>query len=847
MNIKNIYLIRKASKVLSESNSILFVTSLLRAREIKMANALRDNGWKVVLIYKSTTPFSPESHFDIAIQAKTDSLAHSYAMMVEPRLTHVFSGAIDDLILLLCKNKPSPIVVDLNDVFCPALFNYLEDRFEPTKLCLESADAICSRDLQIKYAQKIDKYNLTKNLILFPEYSTKNFREVIEKNRTLKNKRSDEVHVVSVGTFCIEKNGMNDSGYLKIAKLFIKNKIHFHIYPHWFYKESQRSIFNANVNIDLSDYFDLQKKSEYIHIHESLHFSALADELVTYDFGLVSGGSNELGQELNALKENYMNACYSGRISDYIDAGLPVLINSEVKFNTWILKRYGIYYELKDILKDGFKENLIRIKQDASLEVNNELASEKLSIKNNIARLISIYNKVILNSPEYKIKFGLKWHLAKSFPIIRTLIYTAENKLNDYSVINYKADKLLNELSNENKRNRKLLSLYEDKIKLYDLSANHESLRKIKEITRIESDSEWQSELSGLLNWPEIQEKSEQINGMAGLMFIDVLFKKYENSTDTNSSCWNVLSFKNYNQLLRDGYKNFKRTLGTSYFNFLVQAGDNQISFLEETLSDEVVKNISDISGLMEDDPFFEWEHQETYRYFLLLLWRYTSNRDSDDVLKKVREPLEGNPIFINHDEQNITSDLCNSTLEYYSIKEAIDFKGVKSILEIGGGYGRFAYLMLSLIPDVKYIMIDIPPAIWLSQRYLSSTFKDKKIFRVQDFNVFDEVKVQYEEADIVFLLPHQVKYIPKDTIDLSVNISSFGEMKEEQVSNYFEHIDRVTKYYFYTKQWINSVNYFDRIDIKREKYPVKDSWEELYNRECCVQTEFFEALYKIS
>ena len=154
----------RAAKLLEANrHSVLFVSPLLRAREVKMASALRQIGWKVVLIHLQNTPFAPETYFDIAIQARTEGEAHSFAKTLRPRICHAFSGAVDGLLLRLCRDKPGPLVIDLNDVFCPSLFNYCTERFEPTRECLAKADALCARDIQARAAHHLDGFPLPKH------------------------------------------------------------------------------------------------------------------------------------------------------------------------------------------------------------------------------------------------------------------------------------------------------------------------------------------------------------------------------------------------------------------------------------------------------------------------------------------------------------------------------------------------------------------------------------------------------------------------------------------------------------------------------------------------------------
>jgi putative sugar O-methyltransferase len=184
--------------------------------------------------------------------------------------------------------------------------------------------------------------------------------------------------------------------------------------------------------------------------------------------------------------------------------------------------------------------------------------------------------------------------------------------------------------------------------------------------------------------------------------------------------------------------------------------------------------------------------------------------------------------------------------LEYYSIrkyfKETANEK--VTICELGAGYGRNGFVFLKAFPKCKYIIIDIPPALYISQHYLSSVFRDKKIFFFRPFDRFADVETDFNDADIVFLLPHQAEMLPAKSIDLFINISSLHEMKIDQIHAYFILIDKLTKEFFYSKQWWVSHNPADGITITPNDYPVPTKWKQLFFRKSTVQTYFFEAMY---
>ena len=194
-----------------------------------------------------------------------------------------------------------------------------------------------------------------------------------------------------------------------------------------------------------------------------------------------------------------------------------------------------------------------------------------------------------------------------------------------------------------------------------------------------------------------------------------------------------------------------------------------------------------------------------------------------------------------------MSQDLANSLIEYYSINKHFSFKNVRTVLEIGGGYGRNAHVILSLNPHAKIVLVDILPGLYIAQRYLSSIFKDHKIFKARDFSSYDEVKTKIEEASIVFLLPHQLSLMPNKYFDLSMNISSLAEMNVEQIEWYFTQINRLTRQCFYTKQWDVSKNPFDGLELKKSDYPYPDNWQPIYSRNCAVQKAFHETLYAVT
>lgn len=314
------------------------------------------------------------------------------------------------------------------------------------------------------------------------------------------------------------------------------------------------------------------------------------------------------------------------------------------------------------------------------------------------------------------------------------------------------------------------------------------------------------------------------------------------------SRFWEKLNRKNIEQLESGGLDNFKRTVSLNYFTWFLGILDPQFLYLLRHTPVRTCPTI--LRGLLDyyEPSVMTRKQQIVLSLFTRMLWRLAESVDDCRLLQSIEEPPEGNPFRFLLDGKRISQDLANSVLEFYSMRE--HFRppagtGV-TICELGAGYGRNAYLFLKAMPGCRYVVIDIPPALYVSQHYLSSVFPERNIFRFRNFGAYSEIGTEFEAADIAFLLPHQADLLPGKTADLFVNISSLHEMRMEQIEAYLKMIGRMTRGYFYSKQWMESRNPEDGIVIRCGDYPIPRSWTRLFLRKPKVQTHFFEAMYAV-
>jgi putative sugar O-methyltransferase len=321
------------------------------------------------------------------------------------------------------------------------------------------------------------------------------------------------------------------------------------------------------------------------------------------------------------------------------------------------------------------------------------------------------------------------------------------------------------------------------------------------------------------------------------------------------SKFWSDENARHRTKLIEADLSNFKRSINVRYFNWRtlgiirhqmqpIIKGIFSRNFQPFFTSKFIRPRLSAIKNITNFNPLAAF----VYQTYVAYLFEFVKKTDRLNLLEKVPEPSFGNPFLVDYKKTIVSQDLCNSVYEFYSVMDHANFtKDAINIAELGAGYGRTAYVFLKALPNASYCIIDIPPALYVSQEYLSKVFPNEKIFKYRPWTDFESVKNEFNNARIRFLLPSQIELLPPKYFNLFINISSLHEMSREQIANYIKQINRVCSGYFYTKQWRRS-RVKDNGHIRMGEYPIPMSWEEIYKRNRHpIQRMFFDALYKIS
>lgn len=312
---------------------------------------------------------------------------------------------------------------------------------------------------------------------------------------------------------------------------------------------------------------------------------------------------------------------------------------------------------------------------------------------------------------------------------------------------------------------------------------------------------------------------------------------------------WRKLNVLNAEQLAFAGYENFKRTVALNYFTFVnILPWDPQVQTLLRSLPATRTLHILFRSLLAPSADFYSavsWVQTRIYVFMTLAMRERLLRLGLPPRLTALQEPREGGAIDVRGSDGAFTSaDLCNAIMEYQATRTALA-ETPKTILELGGGYGRTAYVWLSM-ERVRYIMVDVAPALWVAERYLTSIFPDRRAFRWRAFTDFEDVRAEFEAAEICFLTADQLALVPDESIDLGLNVSSLHEMTRDKIEYFLHQFERLLRPggSFYLKAWKRSVLPVDDVVIERADYPIPANWELKAESTTVFHPDFFEAVF---
>jgi putative sugar O-methyltransferase len=127
--------------------------------------------------------------------------------------------------------------------------------------------------------------------------------------------------------------------------------------------------------------------------------------------------------------------------------------------------------------------------------------------------------------------------------------------------------------------------------------------------------------------------------------------------------------------------------------------------------------------------------------------------------------------------------------LHYVYCSQFVDFESVRTYAELGSGMGKQVEVLRKLHPRMCFLLFDIPPQLYVCERYLSTVFPG-------DVVSFEQTRTWTEPPDpvpgrIFMFGSWKFPILERAKVDLFWNAASFQEMEPDVVANYLRYVNQ--------------------------------------------------------
>jgi hypothetical protein len=281
---------------------------------------------------------------------------------------HVFSPSADAVSSLFIRIKPGPVVYDPTDVYPGLIGNASHLTVSRQIECLNGADALCCRDLQVSGFRRLNDGRRHQPTIVFPEFC---FGEP----RPPRPDSGDEIHVVTAGFIFdyVSPTG----GIYSLAKHLAPKGIHLHIYPHPFLVRA------SDVRKKFKALLDL---GERVHLHPVVAADKLPGELGKYDFGLIMMPAGD-----HYYNPEHFRVCGASKLTDYLEAGLGVIVSEGYGYINFVARRYTVVVGVHEAMREDVRERLEKARAQLRLRKRN---GSNYTVSAQIPRLVRFYESL---------------------------------------------------------------------------------------------------------------------------------------------------------------------------------------------------------------------------------------------------------------------------------------------------------------------------------------------------------------------------------------------------------------------------------------------------------------------
>jgi putative sugar O-methyltransferase len=317
---------------------------------------------------------------------------------------------------------------------------------------------------------------------------------------------------------------------------------------------------------------------------------------------------------------------------------------------------------------------------------------------------------------------------------------------------------------------------------------------------------------------------------------------------------WDGLIAANLEMLRSEGIANFKRTISNNYYNWLVtspldpQVRNALVRWLRTPSLTPLRTRLQEpMTGLRTVDRGQTYALSSfaarRHTFFVSVLWDMAVRGGTHSLTSGLSEPEIGNPVRLRSGGRLISQDLANSVIEFtFAARSGAVGDGAR-VAELGAGYGRVAYVYAHA-HDLAYCVFDIPPALAVSQWYLTKTLGEERIVPYSPHTDFAQIEARLTPGAVAFFTPDQLELFPDGWFGLTQTISTLPEMPARQSEHYLKLLAAKSGRAVFLKQWRQWRNEADQVDLREEHYRLPGPWYLHLRRTDPVQPSFFNQLW---
>jgi hypothetical protein len=324
---------------------IFYISCEIFERPLKFAELLKENNLKVTLITLDKNHDMYHDYFEDIIIIQPNELK-KFINLEKPDLIHHFSKTIDFYTIELINSKVK-FIFDYKDIF-PYINNlpYPQWNLQAWEIMLKHNNPIIYRDTQYKELLKRGHYEDSLFSCYIPDFIWHSNFNIAIRNDLPSQENINKM--VFIGNFSIEKLEPNfrGLGQLEIVKSFISQNIDYTIYPF-------RHDYADKNSMIMDEYIKIANHSKFFHLKDRVGFKNLQNELMNYGWGIHLLPFSH-SEEFSCMHYLHLPACgIASRISDYLGAGLPIVVSEDsIEAAEWINKNdIGIVLKKEELYK----------------------------------------------------------------------------------------------------------------------------------------------------------------------------------------------------------------------------------------------------------------------------------------------------------------------------------------------------------------------------------------------------------------------------------------------------------------------------------------------------------------